>query len=203
MSGSEQASPETKRHVMVFLVASDRALSNALDDLGFTENDDRVIEYDEGRIAFTTCSHERDCDDLFTLIAELASRGETWELVSRIDLDGRMATFHSLARHRAVEAVETELQEEPAAADGDAPSFDLDAAGAAEKLRGAMRRLDASTVYVSVGPGTEGRVVARVVERASRRTLAIATARDEATLRGAIREILPTIMFGLTTKPPR
>jgi hypothetical protein len=80
----ESPKPETKRHVMALLVASHRALNNALDDLGFEDNDDRVVEYD-GRLAFVTCSHEPDCDDLFALIAELATRGESWELVSRID----------------------------------------------------------------------------------------------------------------------
>src|SRR5882757_7876214 len=115
MSDEKTTKPETKRHVMTLLVATHRALNNALDDLGFAENDDRVVEYD-GRQAFVTCSHEPDCDDLFMLIAELASRGENWELVSRIDGDGKEVTFHSLARHRAVEAIETEWTEESATA---------------------------------------------------------------------------------------
>jgi len=70
MSIEETTRQETKRHVMTLLVASHRALNNALDDLGFEENDDRVVEHD-GRLAFVTCSHEPDCDDLFALIAEL------------------------------------------------------------------------------------------------------------------------------------
>src|SRR5258707_13502120 len=110
----ENAGKEIKRHVMTLLVASHRALNNALDDLGFEDNDDRVVEYD-GRLAFVTCSHEPDCDDLFALIAELATRGESWELVSRIDGEGSEGTFHSLARHRPVEAIEPQPVEDTVA----------------------------------------------------------------------------------------
>src|SRR6266478_9810853 len=98
MSTDDTARQEIKRHVMTLLVASHRALNNALDDLGFEENDDRVVDYD-GRLAFVTCSHEPDCDDLYALIGELASRGENWELVSRIDGEGQDVIFCSLARH--------------------------------------------------------------------------------------------------------
>src|SRR6516225_3583769 len=71
-------------HVTTLLVASRRALDNALAELGFAEDDDRVVEHD-GRLAFLTCSHEEDCDDMFALITELSARGESWELQSRID----------------------------------------------------------------------------------------------------------------------
>jgi len=199
---SDAAGREIKRHVMTFLVASERALNNALDELGFDENDDRVIEY-EGRLAFTTCSHEPDCDDLFALIAELASRGETWELISRIDLEGREVTFHSLARHRPVDAVETELPDDEAAADEDAPVHDIDAEAGVEKLRRDLRRLDPATLYVSMSPGAEGRVMARIVQRAPRRTIAIASGRDEASIRNVIRDLLPRVMFDVTLRPPR
>ena len=67
----------TPIHVTAVLVASVRAMSNALDALGFAEDDDRIVEQD-GRVGFVTCSHEHDCDDLFALIAELSSSGETW-----------------------------------------------------------------------------------------------------------------------------
>ena len=61
---ADQEAPETGKHlhVTVLLVASRRALDNALDELGFAEDDDRVIEHD-GRLAFLTCTHEADCDD--------------------------------------------------------------------------------------------------------------------------------------------
>lgn len=203
MSNVDTPKNEIKRHVMVLLVASHRALNNALDDLGFEENDDRVVEYD-GRLAFVTCSHEPDCDDLYALIAELASRGENWELVSRIDGEGREVTFHSLARHRPVEAIETELPEDNSAeSDGDVPVHDLDADSDTEKLRAELRRLDPATLFVSVGPGSNDQVMARIVQRTPRRTLAIARGRDEARLRNAIREVLPTVMFDLSMKPPR
>src|SRR5580658_10182597 len=86
---AENDAKDTTRHlhVTVLLVASRRALDMALNELGFLEDDDRVIEHD-GRLAFLTCTHETDCDDLFALITELSTRGESWELQSRIDTEG-------------------------------------------------------------------------------------------------------------------
>src|ERR1700683_2189216 len=97
-----------KLHVSTLLVASERALSNALDELGFAQDDDRVIEH-EGRLAFITCSHDPDCDDLYALIYGLAARGETWELQFRIDPGEERAIFQRLARHQPVEAVDARL----------------------------------------------------------------------------------------------
>src|SRR4051794_2654716 len=104
---AEKEAPEAARrlHVTVLLVASRRALDNALGELGFAEDDDRVIEHD-GRLAFLTCTHEEDCDDLFALVTELSARGESWELQSRIDTEAGRAVYQSLARHRPVEAAE-------------------------------------------------------------------------------------------------
>src|SRR5436305_520278 len=67
MDALDPSRETAKLHVSTLLVASERALVNALDELGFAENDDRVIEH-EGRFAFITCSHDADCDDLFALI---------------------------------------------------------------------------------------------------------------------------------------
>src|SRR6201987_3550915 len=86
-------------HVTTLLVASRRALDNALDELGFAEDDDRVVEHD-GRLAFLTCSHEDDCDDMFALITELSARGESWELQSRVDTETGPAVDQSPARPR-------------------------------------------------------------------------------------------------------
>ena len=76
---AEGEAQDTSRrlHVTVLLVASRRALDMALNELGFLDDDDRVIEHD-GRLAFLTCTHEPDCDDLFALISELSARGESW-----------------------------------------------------------------------------------------------------------------------------
>ena len=79
-------------HVSTLLIATSRALNNALDQLGFAENDDRVIEH-EGKLAFIVCSHDADCDDLFALITELSARGESWELQFRIDTGENRAIF--------------------------------------------------------------------------------------------------------------
>ena len=97
---AEPAEPGRRLHVTVLLVASRRALDNALEELGFAEDDDRVIEHD-GRLAFLTCTHEEDCDDLFALITELSARGESWELQSRIDTEAGRAVYQSMARHRS------------------------------------------------------------------------------------------------------
>jgi hypothetical protein len=78
----------TPIHVTAVLVASVRAMSNALDALGFPEEDNRIVEQD-GRFGFVTCSHEHDCDDMFALIAELSSSGETWEIQFQADLARR------------------------------------------------------------------------------------------------------------------
>src|SRR5487761_909875 len=104
---AERTAPEAGRHlhVTVLLVASRRALDNALSELGFAEDDDRVIEHD-GRLAFLTCSHEEDSDDLFALVTELSARGESWELQSRIDTEPGRAIYLSLARYRPVEALD-------------------------------------------------------------------------------------------------
>jgi hypothetical protein len=195
--------PETKRHATTFLVASNRALTNALDELGFDQADDRVIDY-EGRLAFMTCSHDPDCDDLFALISELAARGESWELVTRIDGEGREVMFNSLARHRPVEAIETELEEDTVPPeDGKIPVHDLETKAGIEKLRADLGKLDPAALFVSVGSNAEGVVMARIVHRGSRRTVTLATGRDEASIRSVIREILPTVMFDLAVKPPR
>src|SRR6478735_11029950 len=103
---AENEAPESGRrlHVTVLLVASRRALDNALGELGFAEDDDRVVEH-YGRLAFLTCTHEDDCDDMFALITELSARGETWELQSRIDSEVGSANYQSFARYRQVEDV--------------------------------------------------------------------------------------------------
>src|SRR5207253_1372732 len=103
MAEKDPAESGRRLHVTVLLVASRRALDNALEELGFAEDDDRVIEHD-GRLAFLTCTHEEDCDDLFALIAELSARGESWELQSRIDTEAGRAVYQSLARHRLLAA---------------------------------------------------------------------------------------------------
>src|SRR5579863_8961757 len=119
------APDNAKLHVSTLLVASERALSNALDELGFAQDDDRVIEH-EGRLAFITCSHDSDCDDLYALISELAARGETWELQFRIDTGEGRAIFQRLSRHQPVEAIDAELPPETDETEKDLPLHDLD-----------------------------------------------------------------------------
>ena len=189
-----------KLHVSTLLVASERALSNALDELGFAQDDDRVIEH-EGRLAFITCSHDPDCDDLYALISELAARGETWELQFRIDTGEGRAIFQRLARHQSVEAVDAQLPPEAATSAEELPPHDLDSAEGRAKLRKALGRIDPGEVFVTIGSNNAGRATAVVMRRNPRGALALAVGADEASLRGAIREILPTVMFSVAMKP--
>ena len=189
-----------KLHVSTLLVASERALSNALDELGFTQDDDRVIEH-ENRLAFITCSHDPDCDDLYALISELAARGETWELQFRIDTSEERAIFQRFARHQSVEAVDAQLPPETALSAEDLPTHDLDTDAGRAKLRKALGRIDPAEVFVNIGSSAAGRATAVIVRRNPRGALAAAVGADEASLRSAIREILPTVMFAVAMKP--
>ncbi len=190
-----------KLHVSTLLVASERALSNALDELGFAQDDDRIIEH-EGRLAFITCSHDPDCDDLYALISELAARGETWELQFRIDTGEGRAIFQRLARHQPVEAVDAQLPPETANSAEELPPHDLDTDAGRAKLKKALGRIDPAEVFVTIGSNQAGRASAVVLKRNPRGALAVAVGADEASLRSAIREILPTVMFSVAMKPP-
>jgi hypothetical protein len=188
-------------HVTVLLVASRRALDMALNELGFLEDDDRVIEHD-GRLAFLTCTHEADCDDIFALIAELSARGESWELQSRIDTEAGRAIYQSLARHRPVDAVEAAVDEEVQPETGEASAHNVETSEGVQELKRVLRRVKPADAFATIRPDRDGRATARILRRGSRRLLAAATASDEATLRGVIREILPNVMLDVAMKPP-
>jgi hypothetical protein len=200
---ANQEAPEGGRrlHVTVLLVASRRALDNALNELGFAEDDDRVIEHD-GRLAFLTCTHEDDCDDLFALVTELSARGESWELQSRIDTEAGRAIYQSLARHRPVEAVDAPVDEEAEPDSGEAPIHDVETGEGLAALKRLLRRVEPAEAFATIRPGRDGRATARILRRGSRRLLAAAAASDEATLRGVLREILPNVMLDVAMKPP-
>jgi len=200
---AENEAPDAGRrlHVTVLLVASRRALDNALGELGFAEDDDRVIEHD-GRLAFLTCTHEEDCDDLFALISELSARGESWELQSRIDTEAGRAVYQSLSRHRPVEAVDAAVEEEEELDQSEGPTLDVETGDGLQALKRLLRRVEPAEVFATIRPGRDGRATARVLRRGSRRVIAAATAADEATLRGVLREILPNVMLDVAMKPP-
>jgi hypothetical protein len=197
----QAAEPGSRLHVTVLLVASRRALDNALSELGFAEDDDRVIEHD-GRLAFLTCTHDEDCDDLFALISELGARGESWELQSRIDTEAGRAVYQSLARHRPVEAVEAAVEEEAEPELPETPAHDVETSEGLQALKRVLRRIEPADAFATIRPGRDGRVTARILRRGSRRLLAVATAADEAKLRGVLREILPNVMLDVAMKPP-
>lgn len=202
-TNKDKDAQETGRrlHVTVLLVASRRALDMALNELGFLEDDDRVIEHD-GRLAFLTCTHEADCDDLFALISELSARGESWELQSRIDTEAGRAIYQSLARHRPVEAIDAAVDEEIEPETGEAPAHNVETSEGVQALKRALRRVEPADAFATIRPDRDGRATARILRRGSRRLLAAATAADEATLRGVIREILPNVMLDVAMKPP-
>lgn len=201
MAEKDPAESGRRLHVTTLLVASRRALDNALAELGFAEDDDRIVEHD-GRLAFLTCSHEEDCDDLFALISELSARGESWELQSRIDAEAGRAIYQSLARYRPVEAIDAPVEEEPEAEAGDTPLYDIESAEGLQALRRVLRRVEPADAFATIRPDRDGRATARVLRRGSRRVIVAATAADEARLRSVIREILPNVMFDVAMKPP-
>src|SRR5438876_8569221 len=193
---AEQEAPEAGRrlHVTVLLVASRRALDNALNELGFAEDDDRVIEHD-GRLAFLTCTHEEDCDDLFALITELSARGESWELQSRIDTEAGRAIYQSLARHRPVEAVDSVVEEEVEPDLAATPALDVETGDGLQALKRLLRRVEPAEVFATIRPGREGRATARVLPPGSRRLLAAAAGAGGGALGGGARGAPPTAVL--------
>jgi hypothetical protein len=201
MAEKDPAESGRRLHVTTLLVASRRALDNALAELGFAEDDDRVVEHD-GRLAFLTCTHEDDCDDMFALITELSARGETWELQSRIDAEAGRAIYQSFARYRPVEAVDAAVEGEPEPETPESPLHDVETAEGLQALKRILKRIEPADAFATIRAGRDGRATARILRRGSRRLLATATAADEATLRGVIREILPNVMLDVAMKPP-
>ncbi len=201
MAEKDPAESGRRLHVTTLLVASRRALDNALAELGFAEDDDRVVEHD-GRLAFLTCSHEEDSDDLFALVTELSARGESWELQSRIDTEPGRAIYQSLTRYRPVEAIDAAVEEEQEPETSETPVYDVETPDGLQALKRILKRIEPADAFATIRPGSDGRATARVVRRGSRRLLAAASAADESTLRGVIREILPNVMFDVAMKPP-
>jgi len=201
MTEKDPAESGRRLHVTMLLVASRRALDNALAELGFAEDDDRVVEHD-GRLAFLTCTHEDDCDDMFALITELSARGETWELQSRIDTEAGRAIYQSLGRYRPVEAVDAAVDDVPEPETPETPFHDVETAEGLQALKRILKRIEPADAFATIRAGRDGRATARILRRGSRRLLASATATDEATLRGVIREILPNVMLDVAMKPP-
>jgi hypothetical protein len=132
----------------------------------------------------------------------LSARSESWELQSRIDTEAGRAIYQSLARHRPVEAVDAAVDEEAEPEAGEAPALDVETGEGLQALKRLLRRVEPAEVFATIRPGRDGRATARILRRGSRRLLAAATAADEATLRGVLREILPHVMLDVAMKPP-
>jgi hypothetical protein len=194
----------TPIHVTAVLVASVRAMSNALDSLGFAEEDNRIVEQD-GRFGFVTCSHEQDCDDMFALIAELSSSGETWEIQFQADLAPGRVLSHTLSRHRSIVAHEQVLphsRDEAVSKDPELPVQDLDTSQGKNDFQRAMRGVKPTDVFAEIGAGPDGRARASIVRRNPRRVLAEAAGADEPSLRAALREAIPKLIFTVSRRVP-
>ncbi|HTV90080.1 MAG TPA: hypothetical protein VME41_13780, partial [Stellaceae bacterium] len=101
-----------------------------------------------------------------------------------------------------VEAVEATVDEEAEPDAGEIAVLDVETGEGLQALKRALRRIEPAEVFATIRPGREGRATARILRRGSRRLLAAATAADEATLRGVLREILPNVMLDVAMKPP-
>jgi len=193
-------------HVTAVLVASVRAMSNALDALGFAEEDNHIVEQDDGRFGFVTCSHEADCDDMFALIAELSSSGETWEIQFQADLAPDRMLSQTFSRHRPITAHEQQM--EPQSGDGagsqgqELPVQDLDTSQGRNGFQRAMRGVKPTDVFAEIGAGPDGRARARIVQRQPRRVVAEAAGADEPSLRAALREAIPRLIFTVSRRVP-
>src|ERR1700730_1956348 len=152
----DEAGGWRRLHVTVLLVASRRALDMALNELGFLEDDDRIIEHD-GRLAFLTCTHESDCDDLFALISELSARGESWELQSRIDSEAGRAFYQSLARHRPVEAIDAPVEEEAEPESPEAAAHNVETKEGVQELKRVLRRVEPADAFATIRADRDGR----------------------------------------------
>ena len=107
-----------------------------------------------------------------------------------------------MARHRPVEAVDAAVDEEAEPEPTETPALDVETAEGLQALKRLLRRVEPAEVFATIRPGRDGRATARILRRGSRRLLAAATASDEATLRGVLREILPNVMLDVAMKPP-
>ena len=173
MAENDAAAEAGRRlHVTVLLVASRRALDNALMELGFPEDDDRIIEHD-GRLAFLTCTHETDCDDLFALIAELSARGESWELQSRIDTEVGSRDFPEPGTAPAGRGgggpVDDEFEQEA----DEAPALDVETNEGLQALKRVLRRVEPADAFATIRPGQgrprhRARAAARLAPAAGR-----------------------------------
>jgi hypothetical protein len=110
--------------------------------------------------------------------------------------------YQSLSRHRPVEAVDAALEEEPEPETGEAPAHNVETTEGVQALKRALRKIEPADAFATIRPDRDGRAMARILRRGSRRLLAVASASDEATLRGVIREILPNVMLDVAMKPP-
>ncbi len=91
---------------------------------------------------------------------------------------------------------------DPSPPTGDLPVHDLDSDKGRAALAKALNRLDPAEVFVNLGSSAAGRATATVLRRNPRGAIAQADGADEASLRTALREMLPTVMFSVAMKPP-
>jgi hypothetical protein len=98
--------------------------------------------------------------------------------------------------------VDTAVEEDAEPTGDETPAHDIETAEGLQALKRALRRIEPADAFATIRAGHDGRATARILRRGSRRLIAAATAADEATLRGALREILPNVMLDVAMKPP-
>jgi hypothetical protein len=94
------------------------------------------------------------------------------------------------------------VEEEPEPETTELPIYDIETPDGLQGLKRVLKRIEPAEAFATIRPGRDGRATARILRRGSRRVLAVATAGDEAALRGVIREILPNVMLDVAMKPP-
>ena len=86
---------------------------------------------------------QHDCDDMFALIAELSSSGETWKIQFQADLAPDRVLSHTLNRHRSIVAHEQQVVphsgDEAGSKGPELPVQDLDTSQGKNDFRRAMR----------------------------------------------------------------
>jgi hypothetical protein len=87
---------------------------------------------------------------MFALISELSSRGESWELQSRIDAEAGRAIYQSFARYRPVEAVDAAVEDEPEPDTPESPLHDVETAEGLAALKRILKRIEPADAFATI-----------------------------------------------------
>ena len=82
------------------------------------------------------------------------------------------------------------------------PVQDLDTSQGKNDFQRAMRGVKPTDVFAEIGASPDGRARASIVRRTPRRVLAEAAGADEPSLRAALREAIPKLIFTVSCRLP-